>query len=154
MLTLGTPAAARTEGLLRAILETETDAFVTIPCAEALARYSADTDATEELARLAGPGHPGPVRIEALNALTQLDPDTLHPHHHVVARQPTTKTSTCAERASISSSRSKAPTPPRRWSSGGTNSACTRRISQRSIPGSLRTTLPRAAARCIDLKRC
>ncbi|MFE5022996.1 HEAT repeat domain-containing protein [Streptomyces sp. NPDC056656] len=85
VLTLGTSAAARTEGLLRAILETETDAFVTIPCAETLARYAAHTDATEELARLAGPGHPGPVRIEALNALTQLDPDTLHPHHHVVA---------------------------------------------------------------------
>ncbi|WP_329580676.1 sulfatase [Streptomyces sp. NBC_01361] len=85
VLTLGTAAAARTEGLLRAILETETDAFVTIPCAEALARYSADTDATEELARLAGPGQPGPVRIEALNALTQLEPDALHPHHRVVA---------------------------------------------------------------------
>ncbi|MGW6753137.1 hypothetical protein [Streptomyces sp. NPDC055006] len=84
VLALGAAAVTRTATLLRAILVTETDAFVTIPCAEALARYAADTAATEELARLAGPGHPGPVRIEALNALTQLEPDALHPYHHVV----------------------------------------------------------------------
>ncbi|MFF1688395.1 MULTISPECIES: hypothetical protein [unclassified Streptomyces] len=84
MLALGTAAATSTANLLRAVLATETDAFVTIPCAEALARYAADTAATEELARLAGPGLPAPVRIEALNALTQLGPDALHPYHHVV----------------------------------------------------------------------
>ncbi|MFE0156506.1 sulfatase-like hydrolase/transferase [Nonomuraea sp. NPDC059007] len=53
------------EARLRRVLESESDPFVVIPCAETLGDVG-------PLISLAGPDHPRAVRLEALNALTAL----------------------------------------------------------------------------------
>ncbi|MDI2132944.1 sulfatase family protein [Yinghuangia seranimata] len=71
--------------LLRAALADDPEAFVRIPCAEALARYAGDTSAVAALAASADAGNPWPVRLEALNALTALAPEAAAPHRDAVA---------------------------------------------------------------------
>ncbi|WP_306322061.1 MULTISPECIES: sulfatase [unclassified Streptomyces] len=67
------------------VVELETDPFVVVPCAEALARYTGESAAVERLARLAEPDRLPPLRIEALNALTALDVADVAAFRDVVA---------------------------------------------------------------------
>ncbi|GLY66592.1 sulfatase-like hydrolase/transferase [Amycolatopsis taiwanensis] len=84
VLALGRAATSVAERL-RVVLDGETDVFVSIPCAEALARFSADGNAAEKLARLAGADSSRPVRLEALSALTALDFDIVRAFRDVAA---------------------------------------------------------------------
>jgi arylsulfatase A-like enzyme len=90
ILALG-PAGVAAADELRTLLHTEPDPFVIIPCSEALARWSADAASAGRLAEFAEPLYPRPVRLEALNALAALDPNSLLPyrdHIEVAAQDP------------------------------------------------------------------
>ena len=72
ILALG-PATQAVAAPLRRLLD-DPDPFVALPALECLAGRGEDAALTR-LAELAGPTHPWPVRVEALDALTALGPD-------------------------------------------------------------------------------
>lgn len=79
------PATGDVSKRLGMVLEDQTDPFVVIPCAEALARYSGSKEAVGTLAALAGSERRRAVRLEALNALTAIDRQSVAPFRETVA---------------------------------------------------------------------
>ncbi|RZU67047.1 arylsulfatase A-like enzyme [Microterricola gilva] len=77
------PAIAGAEDALRRAAE-DAVASVSIPAAEALARTGNDPAAYEVIARWAGDGEDVGVRLEAVNALSYLDPELVRHHREVV----------------------------------------------------------------------
>ncbi|MFJ6617875.1 sulfatase-like hydrolase/transferase [Kitasatospora sp. NPDC091335] len=76
---------AEATAVLRRTATGDPDPHVRVAGAEALAKHTGDPAAVALLAGFAAPAHPESLRLEALDALTALGPESVAPHRDVVA---------------------------------------------------------------------